>query len=96
MHALNFGTVFYWKEKLNIIPVKFYAYKLYVEESTWYENGYERSEGGYEKYSKRYRSPVVQPSLNLIKDFYATNREKWIGGDIEIPKSKILLNKNSL
>jgi competence protein CoiA len=94
LHALNFGTVFYWKEKLKITPVKYGPYKLYVEESTWYENGYERSEGGYERISKRYRTPIILIDLDLLKNFYPKSRDKWVGGDIEIPKSKILLNRN--
>lgn len=95
LHTLNYGKVFYWEEKLNIIPVKFDPFKLYVEESTWYENGEERTAGGYERFSKQYRSPVILVSLNLLNDFYPVNRKQWKNNNIQIPKSKILLCKKS-
>jgi len=95
LHALNYGKIFYWKEKLTVVPVKFNPFKLYVEESSWYEDGEERTAGGYHRFSKRYRTPSILPGIDLLKDFQAVNREQWDTDNILIPKSKIYLAKNT-
>lgn len=95
LHALNFGKIFYWKEKLTVVPVKFNSFKLYVEESSWYEDGEERSAGGYHKFSKRYRNPSILPNLNFLNDFHPVDRERWETDNILIPKSKIYIAKNT-
>ncbi len=51
------------------------------------------SAGGYFKRSKRYRTPNHGMSLNLLKDFRATIRKAWVGGDITVPDCKILIDK---
>jgi len=93
LHALNFGKVFYWKEALTVVPVKFNHFKLYVAESSWYEDGEERTAGGYERISKRYRTPSILSRLDLLKDFHPEERDQWETNNMLIPKSKIYLAK---
>jgi competence protein CoiA len=88
-HAVYFGRVYYWQSDLTIIPIHFGEYQLYVEESTWYENGEEQSAGGYHKPSRRYKKTKFGKLLNLVSDFKPTLKEEWRGGTVYVPKCKI-------
>jgi competence protein CoiA len=92
LHATYYGRVYYWVAGLKLQPIHFSDYCLYVEESTWYEDGEERSAGGYYKYSKRYRTPLEGKVVNILEDFKAKERERWKGGDICIPESKLYID----
>ena len=89
-HALNFGSVYYWRAGDKVTPVKFDKYYLWQAESTWYEYGQLQSAGGYEYISKRYRTPIVGRNLHISSDFQGVKRSAWSGGDIVIPACRIL------
>lgn len=92
-HAVYFGRVYYWLSDLIVIPFHFAEYQLYVEESTWYESdGYERSEGGYYRTSKRYRTPVAGKKVDIATDFSPKYKQAWSGGSVDIPKCQIYLD----
>ena len=94
LHATYYGRVYYWVKDLLITPVHFDEYQLYVEDSEWYESGGElRSEGGYYKRSKRYRTPKKGTIVDFAKDFKPNTRRSWSGGDIVVPECKILVDK---
>lgn len=94
IHATYYGRVYYWLQDLDIAAIHFDEYQLWVEESNWYSSdGNEMSAGGYFKRSKRYRTPNHGMTLNLLKDFRATIRKAWVGGDITVPDCKILIDK---
>ncbi|WP_166507494.1 competence protein CoiA family protein [Nostoc sp. 106C] len=94
LHTTYYGRVYYWLQDLNIAAIHFDEYQIWVEESNWYSSdGNEMSAGGYFKRSKRYRTPNHGMTLNILKDFQATIRRAWAGGDITVPNCKILNDK---
>ena len=93
-HATYFGRVYYWMSDLTVVPVHFSDYFLYVETSSWYnEYGEEQSAGGYQKTSKRYKTPQLGRKLNLATDFRPTVKPSWQGGSVYVPKCKIYCDK---
>jgi len=70
----------YWTEGAELLPVHFSEYQIWVEETEWYEeDAILRQEGGYYRYSKRWRTadhgmpctildcrPVVRQSWNEV------------------------------
>lgn len=82
LHATYYGRVYYWLYGLTIRPVHFGSYQLLVPPTDF--------GGGYFKTSKRYRTPMVGPMLNLLEDFQASRRSAWSGGDITVPPCRIL------
>ena len=95
-HATYYGRVYYWVSGLDVIPYHFSDYKLYVEESTWYESGgNERSAGGYYKFSKRYKTPLAGQTVNIAKDFSPKRKTAWNSKTIYIPECSIYLDGQS-
>jgi competence protein CoiA len=96
LHAVYFGRVYYWQERTSLVPIHFDEYQLYVEERSWYDSyGNEQSAGGYYRTSRRYRTPNHGSTVDLVKDsFEARDRAAWNGGDILVPKCKILMDKH--
>jgi len=67
VHGLCFGRLHYWLGDASIMPVHFGEYQLYVEESEWYESdGTHRQEGGYDRYSKKWRTPVAGARTSIV------------------------------
>ena len=76
-----------------MIPVHFDDHYLYVEENTWFEpGGVERSEGGYYKLSKRYRTPKIGQATNLVRDFKKLERSPLVTANYTVPESNILFD----
>lgn len=94
LHAAYLGRIYYWTEGLSVVPYHMAAYTTYVEESHWYSSsGDEMSAGGYERTSKRYRTPVRGRTLDLTKDFRTTILDPWSGGSISVPRRKVFLDR---
>lgn len=93
LHATYFGRVYYWSKGLQIVPVHFDPYKIEVDYSEWYEDGDLVSVGGYERYSKRYRTPQKCAPIQFPDGFRGVDRGAWAGGDIEIPPCKIVIER---
>lgn len=92
-HAVYFGRVYYWADGLNVVPIHFSKHKLWVEESTWFESGgCERSEGGYYKTSKRYKTPNIGHTVDIATHFVPSRQQPWRGGTIQIPECSIYLD----
>jgi competence protein CoiA len=87
LHALYFGKVYYWEKGLEILPVKYEDYMLYVEGSDYTERM--GIMGDYWKRSKRWRKPKFNPVVNLVSDFRAIRRNGWQGGKYIIPECTI-------
>jgi competence protein CoiA len=89
-HAAYFGRVYYWIADLAILPVHFGEHNIYVEPSSWYDQyGQEQSAGGYDRTSKRYKTPSIGRRLNLAADFKPSNKQAWSGGSIYVPNCRI-------
>lgn len=93
VHATYFGRVYYWRNGLTVTPIHFGDNKTWVEESTWYEpGGYEMSAGGYFRTQKRTKVICPGNDVDIAKAFKPVQREAWAGGDIFVPKSRLLVD----
>lgn len=92
-HAAYFGRVYYWESGQVFRVVHFGSHKTYVEERTWYESGgYEQSAGGYERTSKRYRTPRSGMPVLLSRSFRPTLKPAWSGGTVHVPECRLYLD----
>ena len=96
VHATYFGRVYYWQKELTVVPVHFGEHQKYIDESTWYETGgHEMSAGGYFKSMKRTKTISKGDPVEITKAFKPVQRDAWRGGDIVIPKCRILSDTQS-
>ena len=86
LHATYFGRVYYWLEGLSVIPIHYSEYLLWVEETDY--------GGGYNRKSKRYRTPECGSILNILNDFDFRSRSAWEGSGIYIPHCKLLVENS--
>jgi competence protein CoiA len=94
IHAANYGRCYYWNEHLWVQPVHFDPHMLEVEVRTWFESGgYEQSAGGYSKYSRRYRTPVIGQLAHLVRDFTPTRRHVYDREAIHVPACTIYIDR---
>lgn len=85
IHGLYYGRLHYWTGGADIIPVHFGEYQIWVGESEWYEsNGELRQEGGYDRFSKRWRTAYHGQTASIL-DCIAVVRPKWE----DIPAARI-------
>lgn len=96
LHTAYFGRVYYWHSNLNMVPVHFDDHLIHVEESSWFESGgVENYGGGYDKFSKRYKTPKLGKPVNLIKDFKILNRSSTLTNIYTVPESKLFIDTQS-
>jgi competence protein CoiA len=93
-HAAYFGRVYYWDEGQRFHVVHFSPYLLYVQESSWFDSdGSERFAGGYERFSKRYKTPWHGKCVALCKDFRPKVKSAYSSGTISIPPCRLYLDR---
>lgn len=86
--------VYYWKDNLDIQPIHFNDYFLYVEHRTWFNShGDQESAGGYHKQSKRYRTPCPGKVVDLLSDFQPATQMSRRTDEFVVPPSKLLVDK---
>lgn len=95
LHSLYFGKVYYWDGGRSILPVHFDKHMLYVESSEWHENGQPQSAGGYERHSKRYRTPRRGKSILFPDSFQGVERREWSGKGISVPRCRIVTERKT-
>ena len=92
IHTLYFGNVYYCLSGETLLPVHFDDYQLYVEESSWWEgegqDASERSEGGYYRYSKRYRTPRHGKTVK-ITELSPITRKPWSSKGMSLPAARL-------
>lgn len=89
LHTLYFGKLYYWLEGEILQPVRFDEYKIQVELSSWYDsNGDEQYAGGYERYSKRYRTPHLLKPVN-ITSLTTVTRSAWSSKNLTAPDARL-------
>jgi competence protein CoiA len=94
IHAAYFGRVYYWVERLSIVPYQFEPKHKTVPQKTWYsKDGKKMTGGGYSHRSKRYRTSIRGKTLNLVNDFIPCERDWWEGGGLTIPSAKLFMGK---
>lgn len=92
-HAAYFGRLYYWCHGQVIQPIHLSPYQIQVAATGWYEDGEERSAGGYERRSKRWRTPTLGVPLLLSHHFEVRIRPAWAGGTVSITDCRLYLNR---
>lgn len=92
-HAAYFGRTYYWSHGQVILPVHFSPYRIHVAATSWYEDGSEQSAGGYDRNSKRWRTPQKGVPMLLAHHFSSRQRPAWSGGSIDIPQSTLFVDR---
>lgn len=92
-HAAYFGRVYYWESGQVLRVVHFGEHRKYVEATSWYEaGGYQRSAGGYERISKRYKTPLPGVPVLLSRSFRSVPKASWSGGTVIIPECLLYID----
>jgi competence protein CoiA len=92
-HGAYYGRVYYWEQGQTLRVVHFDEYTIHVPSSSWYENGSEQSAGGYDRRSKRWRTPRPGASVAIARDFYSNARAAWSGGTVSVPACTLYLDR---
>lgn len=81
LHAAYFGKVYYWVQDLRLQPVHFGKYYTWVDGNDY--------GGHYWKQSKRKKRLYYGEETSILK-LRPAERQEWEGGDIFIPRCKLL------
>jgi competence protein CoiA len=96
IHAAYFGRVYYWTEGLTVISYHFDSHFKTMPKKTWYSaTGRKMTGGGYSRKSKRHRTAVRGPTLNLATDFAPKQRYWWEGNGLKVPDAKIFTQRTA-
>jgi competence protein CoiA len=93
-HAAAFGRVYIWHSGDVLQPVHFEKYVLDVPYSEWREDGEDRSAGGYDKVSRRWRKPIYGPPAALSRDFKVSCRRASSMGRFDFPECTLFLDRH--
>lgn len=94
VHAAYFGRIYYWRSGLTVTPYKLDEHRLYRPTSEWRnEYGEEMSAGGYERRSKRYRTPKPGRTLHLLEDFRPVRRGVFVSAQFDVPPSLLFMDR---
>ncbi len=93
-HAAYYGRVYYWRREDELWAVHFNPFMLQVPVSEFYDkHGNYEVHGGYDKFSKRYRTPLYGPIVRIGENFVPRSRDSWRGGDLYVPPSHLYLDE---
>ncbi|GJL66820.1 MAG: hypothetical protein NPIRA05_17910 [Nitrospirales bacterium] len=91
-HAAYYGRVYFWDSGQVFKVVHFGPYQIHVASTSWYEDGAERSAGGYDRTSRRWRTPQSGVPCLLSQSFHTNRRAPWMGGAVSIPECTLYLD----
>ena len=94
-HAAYFGRIYFWSHGQVIQPLHFDSHHIHVAATSWYEDGSEQSAGGYDKRSKRWRTPNPGIPMLLSQHFVSRQRPAWPGGTVSIPQCTLYVDQQA-
>lgn len=78
LHVLYFGKVYYWHSGEKLLPIRYEDHFIHIKK--W------RDKGGYDRLSKKFKTPVVLPAVT-ITDLSPTARKCWMFRGIPLPEA---------
>lgn len=95
LHAAYFGHVYYWHRGLEIASYHFEPCLKSTRASSWYDRDGERQVSkGFTRRMKRWRTPVRNRILHLLRDFEPRTRSFWEGSGVVVPDAKLFMEKS--
>lgn len=79
LHTMYYERLYFWQEQALVTPYHFSEFRIWVEESQWYdEYGDDQYAGGYPRSAKSLKLPVPYPErkIHMAEDFIAEERRK--------------------
>ena len=95
LHAAYFGRVYYWRDP-KVIPVHFSDYSTHVPTKTFWKDGWEHTAGGYNRISKRWRTPELGAEVEIHRDFVSSVLKPFSGGFVEAPLRTVFIDKQQI
>ena len=99
LHSLYYGRVYYWIKGngSTVVPVHHDPVHRWVDERTWFEDGEEKTGGGYEHTLKTIFKPNYGKPIDL-KDFQPTMRHRYVTdrGNKIIPECRIFFDNQKI
>lgn len=92
-HAAYRGRVYFWEQSQVLVPVHFDPYMIEVPYSFWHESGEARSAGGYDRYSKRWRTPRRGMPMLISHCFQLEHRRAFSRGTIDVPACRLYIDR---
>lgn len=94
-HAAYFGRVYYWTGGSRVVPYHFDPYLLHVPYNEWHgEGGEEMSSGGFDRFSKKFKTLARGKELDLATDFVAAEKNGFTGGQIVVPPCRLFKDRS--
>ncbi|WP_277187664.1 competence protein CoiA [Caballeronia sp. BR00000012568055] len=89
-HAAYYGNVYYWRDGATFEAFHLGDHFIHVPSSSWFEaGGYEQPAGGYDRRSKRWRTPQLRGAFDLATDFVPKTRGPYSKGSVHVPACRI-------
>jgi len=91
LHAMYYGRIYLWQEQAFVVPYHFDEFKIWKEESQWYdEYGDEQYGGGYFRRAKSLRLPKsYSKRQHIAEDFVAKRRDSFVISGRDIPSCNL-------
>jgi competence protein CoiA len=93
-HAAYYGRVYFWFNDSRVAPYHFDPYLLHVPHSEWRsEDGEEMSSGGYDRFSKKFKTPARGRLLDIATDFVPVDHPGFVGGSMIVPPCRLFKDR---
>lgn len=95
-HAAYFGRVYYWEDGQAFRVVHFDPHLIHVPEKSSSVDGWsEQIVGGFDRPSRRWRTPRNGVLALLSRSFQRTPRKAWSGGTVEVPECTLYIDRQA-
>lgn len=91
-HFAYFGRVYYWSHGAVVTPYHYGDTMLTVQDSSWYEGGDQRSAGGYDRRSLRWRTPKPGVPVSIAHHFTPRTITARTTRTMQIPECTLLVD----
>jgi competence protein CoiA len=92
-HAAYYGRVYFWEQSQVLVPIHFDSYMIEVPYTFWHEQGEAHSAGGYDRHSKRWRTPHRGIPVLISNSFQPKHRPAYSSDTIVVPDCRLYIDR---